>query len=277
MAASLRQPTRIAPSRGWRALNLAEVWRYRELVYMLALRDVQVRYKQTALGIAWAVLQPLAAMLVFTVFLGNLVRVPSNDVPYALFAYVGLLPWTYFANAATNSSESLVTNAQLISKVYFPRLVIPIAAVMSGLIDFAIGFILLLGLMLVFGVLPRPTAVLAVPLVGLLLLAALSVGVWLSALDLQYRDVRYAIPFLIQVWLFATPVVYSSSVVPPQYRALYGLNPMAGVIEAFRWVLLDRSQPDLGLVVVSVVVILVVLATGLLYFRRMERTFADVV
>jgi lipopolysaccharide transport system permease protein len=274
---STRQRTRIRPSRGWRALDLREVWRYRELVFILAWRDVQVRYKQTVLGVAWALLQPFVAMVIFTVFFGHLIGVSSDGVPYPLFAYAGLLPWTYFANAATNSSESLVANANLISKVYFPRLVIPLAGVGSGLVDLAIGFGLFILLLVAFGVSPTPRLVLLPLLVVVVILAALSVGIWLSALNVQYRDVRYAIPFLIQVWMFATPVVYPASIVPAEFRPLYGLNPIAGVVEGFRWALLGSTDLDVRLLGVSLGIILVMLVSGLFYFRRMERNFADVV
>jgi lipopolysaccharide transport system permease protein len=268
---------RIQPSRGWRALDLREVWRYRELAYILARRDVQVRYKQTVLGIAWALLQPLVAMAIFTVFFGNLVGVPSDGFPYPLFAYAGLLPWTYFANATSNSSESLVANTNLISKVYFPRLIIPLAGVGSGLVDLAIGFALFVVLLAVYGVHATLNLALIPLLVVLVVLAALSVGVWLSALDVQYRDVRYAIPFLIQAWLYATPVVYPASIVPAQFRAIYGLNPMAGVIEGFRWALLGSTELDVPLLCVSLAVIVGLLVSGLFYFKRMERNFADVI
>jgi lipopolysaccharide transport system permease protein len=268
---------RIRASHGWRAIDLRELWRYRELVYFLAWRDVKVRYKQTALGVAWAILQPLAGMLIFSIFLGNLVHVPSDGLPYPLFAYAGLLPWMFFANAVVGASSSLVGNTNLVTKVYFPRLVIPIAAVLAGLVDLGIGLLLLVLLLLIFGAAPT-LGLLLVPLfITLAVLTALAVGIWLSALDVQYRDVRYAIPFLVQVWLFATPVVYPASVVPEQYRALYGLNPMAGVIEGFRWALLGGTPFPGPLLVVSVLVSGLVLVSGQLYFRRMERTFADVI
>lgn len=272
-----RKVLRIQPSSGWRALDIRELWQYRDLIYFLAWRDVQVRYKQTALGVAWAILQPLAAMAVFTVFLGALVHVPSDGLPYALFAYVGLLPWTYFANAATGASSSLVANTNLVSKVYFPRIAIPIAAVLAGLVDLAIGLVLLAGLLVFFGATPGGGLLLLPLFIALAVLTALAVGVWLSALDVQYRDVRYAIPFLIQVWLFATPVVYPASVVPQQYRAIYGLNPMAGVVEGFRWALVGRTDFPGPLLVVSIVVVTTVFLSGIFYFRRMERIFADVI
>jgi homopolymeric O-antigen transport system permease protein len=268
---------RIRPSNGWRALDIRELWQHRDLIYFLAWRDVKVRYKQTALGVAWAVLQPVVAMAIFTIFLGGLVHVPSDGLPYPLFAFVGLLPWMYFANATSGASGSLVANTNLVSKVYFPRLAIPIAAVLAGVVDLAIGLVLLILLLFVFGIVPAWTALLLPIFVALMVLTALGVSVWFSALDVQYRDVRYAIPFLIQVWLFATPVVYPASVVPEQYRGLYGLNPMAGVVEGFRWALLDHDAFPASLICVSCLVVAAILFSGLLYFRRMERTFADVI
>lgn len=267
----------IEPTHGWRALNLGELWRYRELVYFLALRDIKVRYRQTAIGIAWAILQPVLAMVIFSVLFGTLARMPSEAVPYPLFAFAGLVPWTYFANAASSASGSLVANSNLVSKVYFPRLVIPIAGVAAGLIDLAIGLVLLVVLLAVFG-LPAGATLLLVPMfIVVTTLTALSISIWLAALDVQYRDVRYAIPFLIQMWMFATPVAYSASLVPERVRALYGLNPMAGVVEGFRWALLGRGDPPGAMMAVSMTVVIVVLVTGLFYFRRMERTFADVI
>ena len=257
--------------------NLGEVWAYRELLYFLVWRDLKVRYKQTVLGIAWAVLQPLATTLVFAIFLGRLAGVPSDGVPYPVFAYAAMLPWQLFAHALTDSSNSLVANERLITKVYFPRLVIPLATILAGLVDFAIAFVVGIGLMAWHGIVPGPF-IAAVPLfVALAVLAALAAGLWLSALNVEYRDVRYTLGFLVQIWLFATPVAYPSSLVPERWRALYGLNPMAGVVEGFRWALLGHGQPPGALLVVSTAVTFVVLAGGLWYFKRMERTFADVV
>jgi lipopolysaccharide transport system permease protein len=275
--AAPRPLVRIRAGTGWRALNLAELWRYRELLWFLALRDVQLRYKQTVLGLAWVVLQPLVTMLLFTFVFGKLGGLPSDGLPYPLFVLAGLLPWQLFSYALTQSSNSLVSEQRLITKVYFPRLVIPLASVLAGLADFAAAFVLLIAGMLWFRVLP-PWSVLAVPLlVVFAVLAALSVGLWLSALNVQYRDVRYTIPFLNQSWMFLTPVAYPSSIVPEAYRPLYGLNPMAGVVEAFRWALLGTAEPPWGVMAVSAVIVLVLFGGGLLYFRRMERTFADVV
>ena len=267
----------IEPSRGWRALDLRELWRFRELVYFLALRDVKVRYKQTALGVAWVLLQPLVAMGIFSIVFGQIARLPSEGVPYPLFVIAGLVPWFYFANATSGASGSIVGNTQLISKVYFPRLVIPVAAVLANLVDLAIGLLLELALLTYFGVHPTPRLLLLAPLVVLVVLTALGISVWLSALDVQYRDVRYAVPFLIQVWLFATPIVYPASEVPERWRAFVALNPMAGVIEGFRWSLLGSAQFPAPLLASSILLVALALGTGLLYFRRMERTFADVI
>ena len=253
------------------------MWRFRELIYFLALRDVKVRYKQTALGVAWVLLQPLLAMGIFSFVFGQIARLPSDGVPYPLFVFAGLVPWFYFANATSGASGSIVGNTQLISKVYFPRLVIPLAAVLANLVDLAIGLVLEVGLLAYFGVHPTPRLLLLPLLVVLVVLTALAVSVWLSALDVQYRDVRYAVPFFIQVWLFATPIVYPASQVPERWQALVGLNPVAGVIEGFRWVLLGSSTDPVHLLALSVVVVCAVLGSGLLYFRRMERTFADVI
>ena len=267
----------IRPSTGWVGGNLAELVEYRELIYFLVWRDLKVRYKQTAIGVAWAILQPVLAMVVFTVFFGRLARMPSDGIPYPVFAYCGLLPWQFFAHALTESGNSLVTNEQLVTKVYFPRLVIPLAAVLSGVVDFGIAFLLLVVLMGVFHVVSTG-AIVFLPFFFLLTVAtALAVGLWLSALNVQYRDVRYTIPFLAQFWLFATPVVYPSSLVPAKWRALYGLNPMAGVVEGFRWALLGRGEGPGPLLAVSTAVAIALLVSGLCYFRRMERTFADVV
>jgi lipopolysaccharide transport system permease protein len=266
----------IRPSKGFLSLKLRDVWEYRELLYFLVWRDIKVRYKQTVLGAAWAVIQPFMTMVVFSVFFGRLAKVPSDGVPYPVFAFAALLPWQLFAFALTESSNSLVGSQNLITKVYFPRLVIPLASVLAGLVDFAISFLVLLSLMLYYGI--RPTAAVAwLPLFVLLALAtALSVGLWLSALNVKYRDVRYTIPFLTQFWLFVTPVAYPSSMIPERWRALYGLNPMAGVVEGFRWALLGKSGGPGMLLWVSVAAVLTLLTGGLFYFRRMESTFADI-
>jgi lipopolysaccharide transport system permease protein len=269
--------TRIEPSRGWISLGLRDLWQYRELLLFLAWRDIKVRYKQTTLGAAWAVIQPLLTMLVFTLFFGRLAKVPSDGIPYPLFSYTALLPWQLFAYALTESSNSVVANERLITKVYFPRLVVPLASILSGLVDFIIAFILVVGMMVWYGV--RPTwAVLTVPFFVLFTMAtALGVGLWLSALNVQYRDVRYTLTFIVQFWLIASPVAYSSTLVPARWRPFYGLNPMAGVIEGFRWALLGKTQAPGAMLWVSVVVVGVILVGGLYYYRRMERTFADMV
>jgi lipopolysaccharide transport system permease protein len=272
-----REVVRIRPSRGWKALDLGEMWRYRELLVFLAWRDVALRYKQTALGVGWAVIQPLFTMIVFSVFFGALARVPSDGVPYPLFSLVGLLPWQLFAYALTQASNSLVAEQRLITKVYFPRLLIPLASVLAGLVDFLIAFALVVVAMLIYGVVPG-WAILAVPLLTLFAVAtALAVGLWLAALNVQFRDVRYTVGFLTQLWMALTPVAYPSSLVPEAYRPLYGLNPMAGVVEGFRWALLGQPDLPVGLMAVSATVVLVLLVGGLFYFRRLERTFADVV
>jgi lipopolysaccharide transport system permease protein len=267
----------IRPQSGWTAAGLKELWEYRELLYFLTWRDIKVRYKQTVLGAAWAIIQPFMMMVVFSLFFGYLAKLPSDGIPYPIFAYCALLPWQLFAHALTESSNSLVANERLITKVYFPRLVVPISAVLGGLLDFAIAFVILLLMMAYYGV--RPTwAIVTLPAFLLLaMLTALGVGLWLSALNVKYRDVRYTISFLIQFWLFATPVAYSSSIVPARWRALYGLNPMAGVVEGFRWALLGKSGGPGALLAVSVAVVILILIGGLYYFRRMEAEFADVV
>jgi len=269
--------TRIAPSKGWGSLDLRELWRYRELLFFLAWRDVKVRYKQTLLGVAWAVLQPMLTMVIFSVIFGRLAGLPSEGVPYSLFSYAALLPWQLFAGSLQRAGTSLVGSANLLTKVYFPRLIIPLAAVGAVVVDFGIAFVVFLGLMAWYRVLPT-LAVLTLPFFVLLALAtALAVSLWLSALNVQYRDVQYAIPFLVQAWMYASPVAYSAGLVPTGFwRIVYGLNPMAGVIQGFRWALLGTQPPD-ELMAVSVVMVLVLLVSGLFYFRRMEKTFADVV
>ncbi len=268
---------RLEPSRGFLRINLRAVWEYRELLYFLVWRDIKVRYKQTALGAAWAILQPVMTMVVFSVFFGRLAKMPSDGIPYPVFAYAALLPWQLFAYALSESGNSLISNQGLITKVYFPRLVIPISAVLAGLVDFGIAFAVLLVLMLYYGIMPT-AAVLLLPLFIVFALAtALAVGLWLSALNVKYRDVRYTIPFLTQIWMFATPVAYPSSLVPEPWRALLGLNPMAGVVEGFRWALLGKATPPGPILIVSVVAVIAMLVGGLLYFRKTESTFADIV
>ncbi len=267
----------IRPPQGWSQLGLRELWEYRELLYFLTWRDIKVRYKQTALGAAWAIIQPFFMMVVFSLFFGRLAGVPSDNIPYPVFTFCALLPWQLFAQALQESSNSLVANERLITKVYFPRLVVPIAAVLGGLVDFIIAFVVLLLMMAYYGIVPG-MAVLYLPLFILLaVMTALAVGLWLSALNVQYRDVRYTLNFLTQFWMFITPVAYPSSIVPEKWRALYGLNPMAGVVEGFRWALLGKTEAPGPLLAVSVATVIALLIGGLYYFRRMEETFADIV
>jgi lipopolysaccharide transport system permease protein len=258
-------------------LGLKEIWDYRELLYFLVWRDVKVRYKQTVIGAAWTVIQPLLTIVIFTLVFQNFVKMPSDGVPYPLFSFTGLLPWNYFAKALNNGINSVVGSANLITKVYFPRLILPISAVLSGLIDFGISFLCLLGMMIWFGLMPG-WGVLALPLFLLLaVLTALSIGLWLAVINVRYRDVGQAIPFLIQLWLFVSPVAYPLSVVPEKWRVLYSLNPMTGVIEGFRWALLGKPMLDILPIAISIVVVLALLFAGTRFFRRMEETFADVV
>jgi lipopolysaccharide transport system permease protein len=266
----------IRPPRGWIGLGFDELWAYRELLYFLTWRDIKVRYKQTALGASWAIIQPFCTMLVFSLFFGRLAKIPSDGVPYPIFSYAALVPWTFFATALGQSANSLVGSANLIAKVYFPRLIIPIASTLAGLLDLTIAALVLLGMLAYYQIVPG-LAILLLPLFVLLaLVTALGVGLWLSALNVQYRDVRYIVPFLIQFWMFATPVAYPSSLLGEPWRTLYGLNPMAGVVEGFRWALLGTPPPG-RLILLSAAVALLLLISGALYFRRMEQTFADVV
>jgi lipopolysaccharide transport system permease protein len=267
----------IQPTQGWLKINFREIWEYRELLYFLVWRDIKVRYKQTALGAGWAVLQPVMTMIVFSVFFGRLAKMPSDGIPYPIFAYAALLPWQLFAFALSESANSLVGSQNLIQKVYFPRLVIPIAGVLAGLVDFAIAFVVLLGMMEYYGIHPTAAIFVLPAFIVFAVAAALSVGLWLSALNVEYRDVRYTIPFLTQFWMFATPVAYPSTLIPEKWRALYGLNPMAGVVEGFRWALLGKSTSPGPLLWVSVAAVILLLIGGLAYFRRMEKTFADII
>lgn len=268
--------TVIEPSRGSSTLKLSELWEYRELLYFLIWRDIKVRYKQTTLGAAWAIIQPFTTMVVFSMFFGGLAKIPSEGIPYPIFSYAALLPWTFFANGMRHASNSLVGSAHLITKVYFPRLVAPLSSVLAGLLDFAIAFVVLLGMMLFYEVPPTGAMIWLPPFLLLALVTALGVGLWLSALNVRYRDVGFVVPFLTQVWLFATPVAYPSSLLSEPWRTLYGLNPMVGVVEGFRWALLGGNPPGpmLGL---SAIVAVLLLVGGAYYFRRMEKTFADVV
>jgi lipopolysaccharide transport system permease protein len=268
---------RIKPSRGWISLNLHELWEYRELLYFLVWRDIKVRYKQTVLGAAWAIIQPFFTMVVFTLFFGNLARVPSDGIPYPLFSYTALVPWTFFANGLSQSSNSLVGSANLITKVYFPRLAVPIATVLSGVVDFVLAFIVLLGMLLVYGVVPTLNVIWLPLFLLLALVTSLGVGLWLSAMNVQFRDVRYIVPFLTQLWLFATPIAYPSSLLAEPFRTLYGLNPMAGVVEGFRWALLGADTAPGPIIAMSALAAAALLVGGLYYFRRMEKTFADII
>ena len=261
---------------GWWTIDFSELWRYRELLYFYAMRDIKVRYKQTLLGATWAILQPVMTMVVFSIFLGALAKVPSDGIPYPIFVYCALLPWQLFAFALTQSSNSLVDNAQVLTKVYFPRLILPLSATIAGLVDFMIAFVILVGMMVYYGIVPG-WAIITLPLfTGLALLAALSVGLWLSALNVKYRDVRYTLPFLAQIWLFATPVAYSSSLIPEAWKAAYGINPMVGVVEGFRWALLGKAYPSGSMLLVSVVATSVLFVGGLIYFSHMDKSFADI-
>jgi len=275
---SIRPHTlRIEPTRGWVALRLGEVVAYRELLYFLVWRDLKVRYKQTALGVAWALLQPMFMMIIFSVFFGNLARVSSDGLPYPIFVYCGLLPWQLFSYALSNAANSLVVNERLVTKVYFPRIALPISTVIAGLVDFAVAFVLLLVLMAYYRCFPS-SAIVTLPYFLLLAVgAAVAVGIGLSALNVRYRDFRYTLPFLTQAWLFATPIAYSSSLVPERWRALYGLNPMLSVVEGFRWALLDAAPPVASTLFMSSSVVIVGLFLGFRYFLRVERSMADIV
>lgn len=267
--------TRLQPPGRWAGPGWGDLWRYRELLLFLAWRDVKVRYKQTLLGAAWAVLQPFLAMVVFSVFFGRLAGLSSDGLPYPLFTFAGLLPWQLFAFALTESSNSLVSNQRLIVKVYFPRLIVPVAAALPGLVDFAIAFLVLLGMMFFYGT-PITARIIILPFFILLaLVSALALGLWLAALNVQYRDVRYVIPFIVQLGFFMTPIAYSASLVPPALQPLYALNPMVGVVAGFRWALLGAEAPAAGTVLISTLAALVLLSGGLFYFRRMEDSFAD--
>ena len=270
-------PLRIAPSRRLFSIRLRELWEYRELLYFFVWRDVKIRYKQTAIGAAWAVLQPFLTMVVFSLFFGRLAKLPANGLPYPIFFYCALLPWSYFASALQNATNIIVEQQRLITKIYFPRLVLPISAVLSGLVDFAVAFGMLIVLMLYYHITPGRAVLLLPGFLLLALLTALGFGLWLSALNAIYRDVRYVVPFLVQFWMFASPVAYSTSLVPQRWRWIYGLNPMAGVIEGFRWALTGKGLPPGPLLAASASGVVLMLLGGLFYFRRMEGTVADIV
>lgn len=267
----------IKPSKAWVSLNLGALWEYRELLYFLTWRDIKVRYKQTFLGAAWAILQPFLTMLIFSVFFGRLVKVPSDGIPYPLFAFTALVPWTFFANGLNQSSNSLVASANLLKKVYFPRLAIPVATVLAGVVDFVLAFVVLLVLMAFYRVTPTANIVWTPLFLILAFVTSLGVGLWMSALNVKYRDVRYVVPFLVQIWLFTTPVAYPSSLLSEPWRTIYGLNPMVGVVEGFRWALLGANTAPGPMVLASALAAVLILISGAFYFRHMEKIFADVV
>lgn len=269
--------TIIEPKKGWVPIDFKEIWKYRELFYFLTKRDIKVRYKQTVLGGLWAIIQPFCTMVVFSIFFGRLAKLPSDGIPYPIFVYAGLLPWTYFANSITNSGNSLVGSANLITKVYFPRVIIPASASLAGLLDFFIAMTILFVMMVYYGLYPGIEIVILPFLIGLTFLCAVGVGLWLSAMNVQYRDIRYAIPFIIQIWMFVSPVIYPASLVTERYKWVLALNPMGGVINAFRACVLGHKSVDWMILCVSTMTILVLFFSGLYYFRRMEKTFADVV
>jgi len=273
----VRSLLRIQPSTGWAPVRFEELWQYRELIYFLVWRDNKVRYKQTILGATWAIIQPFFIMVVFSLFFGKLGKIPSDGIPYPVFSYAALVPWTFFAGSLSKASDSLVGGANLIKKVYFPRLVMPISSVLSGTLDFVLAFIVLLGIMLFYGIVPTANVIWLPLLLLLALITALGIGLWLSALNVEFRDVRHVVPFFVQFWLFATPVAYPSSLLSEPWRTVYGLNPMAGVIEGFRWALLGTQTGPGPLIIVSSCVALLLLISGAFYFRRMEKTFADIV
>jgi len=268
---------RIQPSKGWVSLKLGELWEYRELLYFLTWRDIKVRYKQTVLGAAWAIIQPFFTMVVFSLFFGKLAKIPSDGIPYPIFAYAALVPWTFFANGLSQSSNSLVGSANLIKKVYFPRLVVPLSSVISGAVDFVLAFIVLLGMILFYGIFPTINVIWLPILLLLAFVTSLGVGLWMAALNVEFRDVRYVVPFLTQFWMFATPIAYPSSLLSEPWRTIYGINPMVGVVEGFRWALLGTKTAPGPIIIVSTIAACVLLISGAYYFRRMEKTFADVV
>jgi lipopolysaccharide transport system permease protein len=267
----------IEPPKGWAPLALGELWKFRELLFFLTWRDIKVRYKQTALGASWAILQPVLTMIIFSIIFGGLAKLPSEGIPYPIFTFTALLPWQLFAFALSQSSNSLVGSQNLISKVYFPRLVVPFSSVLAGVVDFAIAFVVLVGLLFYYGIGLTPTILLLPVFLLLALISALAVGLWLSALNVKYRDIRYVVPFLTQFWMYATPIAYSSSLIPEKWRWLYSLNPMTGVVEGFRWAILGKSSLDVFSLSISAFMVIVLLIGGLYYFKRMETSFADII
>jgi len=269
--------TRIRPSGGWISLNLRESWEYRELIYFFVWRDLKVRYRQTILGVSWAVLQPFLTMVILSLFFGRLAKIPSDGLPYPVFSYAALVPWTFFASSLTTASNSIISSSNMLKKIYFPRMTLPIAAVLSGLVDLFLALLVLLGMMLVYGLVPTANVLWLPALLLLTLVTSLGASLWLSAMNVQFRDVRYAVPFLIQAWMFATPVAYPSSLLSEPWKTVYGLNPMAGVVEGSRWALLGTDTAPGLIILVSTLVAVALLLSGAYYFRRMEKSFADVV
>jgi lipopolysaccharide transport system permease protein len=267
----------IEPSRGWVALKLSELWEYRELLYFFVWRDIKIRYKQTVLGASWAIIQPFFTMVIFSLFFGKLAKVPSDGIPYPIFSFAALVPWTFFSNGLLQGSNSLLTNSNMVKKIYFPRLSLPIAAVLAGGVDFLLSFLVLLGMMVFFGLAPTWNVVWLPFFTLLALVTSLGVSFWFAALNAQFRDIRYIVPFLIQAWLFVTPIAYPSSLLDEPWKTLYGINPMAGVVEGFRWALLGTDTAPGPIILVSSLVAILMLISGLYYFRRMEKTFADVI
>lgn len=269
--------TEIRPDRGWFDLDLGAVWRYRELLGVLVMRDLQVLYKQALLGAGWAILQPVFAVIIFSIIFGYIVKMPSEGVPYPLFAFAGVLPWTYFAEAVRRSGTGLVTDSELVRKVYFPRLIMPLANVISPLVDFCIAFLVLLVMMAFYGIAPSWKMLVIPPLMMIAVLLSLSIGLWLAPINVRFRDIKHTLPFIIQIWMYASPIVYPLSMVPQEWQALYALNPMVGVIEGFRWAVFDRGEPNMMALGVGGIIITLLMVGGLIFFRRMERTFADVI
>jgi len=278
MAKSVSNPTLIIePKKGWQLIDFKELKAYRDLFYFLVLRDIKIKYKQTILGASWAVIQPFFTMIVFSLFFGRLAKVPSDNIPYPIFAYAALVPWTYFANSLSMSANSLVGNTQLISKIYFPRLIIPVAPILANLLDFFIALVILFVMMLFYGIAPTHYVIVFPLLTLLMIMIAIGVGTWLSALSAQYRDIKYTVPFLVQLWMFSSPIVYPASMIPEKFRFWYGLNPMAGVIEGFRSILLGTVPFPFKMIAMSTIVSILLFVSGMMYFRRMERYFADVI
>ena len=278
LAPAMQSPViRLEPSAGWVSLKLGELWEYRELLYFLMWRDIKVRYKQTVLGVAWAVMQPFFTMIVFSLFFGRLAKIPSDGTPYPIFSFAGLVPWTFFVNGLNQATNSLVGGSNLVKKIYFPRLALPLAATLAGVVDFFLAFLMLIGMMFFYGITPTVNMIWLPFLLLLALVTSLGVSFWLSAMNVQFRDVRHTIPFLTQFWLFLTPIAYPSSLLSEPWRTVYGINPMAGVVEGFRWALLGTNTAPGPIILVSALVACSLMISGALYFRRMERTFADVV